>query len=440
MEDPRRSEGNNNELDALNRGDISALTALPKADARRPLAYLGANARSARWNRVLQAFLPALVVAVVLLAGSAAYYVRWGFNTARWHGAAHGVPLFLAFNDIGRVFASKIGDQAEAVAHIGYDGQFFYYMARDPRIITVCAHHFNRCPVDASPLREERIVYPMVARVVALSNPAWIHVSLFAVDFAAILVTVVVVGLLCAETGASRWLAVAAGMFCGEMLGLLRDLADPFAAMWFVLAIYFMRKDRPYLFAVCAAATMLSREQMVLIMPFLWLPWLMRRRWRTAILTGIVAFAPFAAWQVTLRLIFGQWGLTASTQTTHGIGIPFHALWEYRNGPEFLVTVAFVAVPLLFTMVVAASWLRKYGIRALLSEPLPLVALIYCVLLTLTAYAEWEGMWNSARLVTPAALVGLILVSQLNRKLRWSYSAMLALTALAPLLMLPKLF
>jgi hypothetical protein len=388
---------------------------------------------------VVRMILPVLAVAWVLMLAAGVYYVRWGFaRGASWQGRPARVPIFLAFNDIGRFFSVHGGDPSLAVAVYGYDGQFFYYMARDPGVILKCAQ--EPCPIDASPLREERILYPMAARVLALGNPQWIHATLFLLNFAAILVTVVIVAKLCIDAGASPWLGAAVGIFCGEMLGLLRDLADPFAAMWFALAIYFLRKDRPYWCAVMVAAAMLAREQMVLILPLLWLPWLARHRWRTVVATGIIAFAPFAAWQVTLRLIFGKWGLSASTQTTHGIGFPFHGLWEYRHGPEFGVTVAFVALPLLFTIVVALAWLWRFGLRALLSDPIPLMALLYCVLLTLTAYAEWEGMWNSARLVTPAVIMGVVIVSRLWRPFRWTYPALLAVTAVAPLVMLPKLF
>ena len=384
--------------------------------------------------------MPALVVAAVLILGATVYYVRWGFGDAQWHGRRQAVPVWIAFNDIGRIMSSRIGDAADAVPVSGYDGQFYYYLARDPSIMVVCAHSRARCPIDANPLREERVLYPLTARVVALNNPDWLHVTLVLVNFAAILVTVLLVGQLCVEAGASRWLGMAVGIFCGELLGLLRDLADPYAAMWVVLAVYLLRKNRPLWGAAAVGAALLTREQLVLVLPLLALPLIAERRWRTLALAALIALTPFVAWQIALYAIFGRWGIKASLATTHGVTYPFRGLWQYHNGPEFGVEIAFVAVPLLFTIVLSLAWLRRHGVRALLTDPVPLVALVYSLLLTLTAYSEWAGMFNSARLVTPAAGLSLLTACEFAPRLRRSYAAVLGITALAPLLMLPALY
>lgn len=389
---------------------------------------------------LLRPALPTLAVAIMLLLGAGVYYVRWGFSDAQWHGRQQAVPVWLAFNDIGRIMSRKIGDTADAVPASGYDGQFYYYIARDPGIMEVCAHSRAACPIDANPLREERIFYPLTARVVALNNPDWLHVSLVLVNLAAILITVLLVGQLCVEAGASRWLGATVGIFCGELLGLLRDLADPYGVMWVVLAVYLLRKNRPLWCAAAAGAAMLTREQFILVLPLLALPWIAQRRWRTLALAGLIAFAPFVAWQITLYIIFGRWGIKGSFATTHGVTYPFHGLWEYRTGPEFGVSVAFVAVPLLFTILLSLVWLCRHGVRAVLADPVPLVALVYSVLLTLTGYSEWAGMFNSARLVTPTIALGVLVACRLAPRLRWSYAAVLGVTALAPLLMLPALY
>lgn len=415
----------------------TSAAALPRHQSR---SWALSSVRTLPWIGALRLVQPALVVAVALLAGAAVYYVRWGFNDIQWHGRRQAVPIWLAFNDIGTIMSSRIGDTAEAVPFSGYDGQFYYYIARDPGIMAVCAHSQKHCPIDANPLREERILYPMTARVAALGNPAWLHVSLFLVNFAAILITVVLLAMLCVEAGASRWLAAAAGLFCGELLGLVRDLTDPYGAMWVVLAVYFLRKNRPLWCAAAAGAAILTREQFVLVLPLLALPWIAQRRWRTVALAALIGLGPFVAWQLTLFRIFHRWAVKSSFATTHGVTYPFHGLWEYHTGPEFGLTVAFVALPLLLTIILSLIWLRRNGARALLADPVPLFVLVYAVLLTLTGYSEWAGMFNAARLMTPAAALGLLVACRLAPRLRWSYAAALSVTALAPLLMFPALF
>ena len=394
------------------------------------------------WLRAaVRSIAPALVVALGLMALATVYYVRFGFTQRPWGG--HGpsaVPVWLAFNDIGQVFAARVGDAVDAVPLSGYDGQFYYFIARDPGAIFTCAKSLTHCPIDASPLREERILYPMTAHLLTGGHPRALHVALFLIDFASILLTVLLVGKLCVAAGASRWLGAAAGLFLGEVQGLVRDLADPYAVLWTVLAVYLLRKNRPLFTGLAVAAAVLTREQLVLVLPLLGLPWLAQRRWRDAALFFIPALVPFIAWQVALRVIFGQWGFAGSVATTRGLRWPFLGLWQYRNGPEFALTVAFVAVPLVAAAALAVLWTRRHGIRALLTDPVPLVVLLYAVLASLTAYAEWEGTWSSSRLVAPIAVLGVVIAAGLAPRLRWAYGGLLAMTALATFLIVPVLY
>src|SRR5579859_237697 len=113
--------------------DERARTELPEHSRRSPI-------RAITFTSALRLILPALVVAAVLILGATVYYVRWGFGDAQWHGRRQAVPVWIAFNDIGRIMSSRIGDAADAVPVSGYDGQFYYYLARDPSIMVVCAH------------------------------------------------------------------------------------------------------------------------------------------------------------------------------------------------------------------------------------------------------------------------------------------------------------
>ena len=75
------------------------------------------------------------------------------------------------------------------VSEIGYDGQFFYYLALDP----INARWY----MDVSTYRYTRILYPMLARVLALGRPDLIPVTLFLIN----------------------WLAIAGGSFRSATLG-----------------------------------------------------------------------------------------------------------------------------------------------------------------------------------------------------------------------------
>jgi hypothetical protein len=401
---------------------------------------------------------PVAVVALVLIFSAWVYYVRVDFAHRPWgighHAAA--VPVWLAFNDLGSTWAVRVGDQADGVAISGYDGQYYFYLAQDPGIMSACAHGHLHCPIDASPLREQRILYPMTARLLTLGNPQELHIALFVIDFAAILLTALLLGQLCVAAGASRWLGAAAAIYFGELQGLVRDLADPYAVFWVVLAVYFLRKDRPLWCAAAVAAALLTREQLVLALPLLVLPLLARRRWGTAALFLGIALGPFVAWQTILRAIFGYWGLQGSFATTDGVHPPFAGLWAQRFTSEFGDMIAFVAVPLVAAAIVAIAWMRRHVMSSLAHEPhgrrlralwtrlagdpVPLVILVSAVLATLTAAHEWEGTWASARLVAPFVVLAVVVACEVAAPLRRSYVALVAATAFATLLIPPLLY
>lgn len=380
-------------------------------------------------------------VALVLVLTAWVYYVRWGFDHRPWgdRQQASPAPIWLAFNDLGHLFAVRAGDQADAVAIIGYDGQFYYYMAKDPGVLLTCASGPEHCPIDASLLRAERIFYPMTARLLALGNPTALHFVLFAINFASIVITAVVVGWLCVEAGAPRWLGAAAAVYIGQLQGLLLDLADPYAVMWTVLAVASLRKRRPLLCAAAIAAAALTREQLVFVLPLLVLPWVAQRQWRTVLLFLVVALGPFVAWQATLRAIFGHWGLEGSFATTHGVHLPFSGLWAQRSGLEFGDMVIFVAVPLVCAGIVALAWIRRHGVRALLVDPVPLVVLVNVALATVTDAHEWEGTGGSARLVASGIALGVVVACDIAPWLRRSYATVVGATALAIFVLPPLL-
>jgi hypothetical protein len=396
-------------------------------------------------RRLLEYGGPLLVVAMVLVLLAVVYYVRWGFANHIWgmHTYPSPTPVWLAFNDLGQVWSAPISEQAQSVALTGYDGQFYFYMAQNPGVISACERGAYHCPIDANPEREQRILYPMTARLLTLGSGNLLHPALFFIDFIAILITVFLVARLCLEAGASRWLSVAAGLFAGEAMALLRDLAEPYAIMWTVLAVYLLRRNRPLWCALAVAAAVLTREQLVLVLPLLVVPLLAERRFRTAGFFLFIALGPFLAWQLILHALFGRWGLAGSFADNRGLRLPFQALLAHHTSPEFGTTVAFAALPLIVSMIVALIWIRRRGLPALLTDPVPLIVLIYGFLATLSSYSQWGDIWASTRIVAPLAVLGLVVAvtpGGLRPRERIVYALFLGATALVLFVAPPVLY
>jgi hypothetical protein len=389
---------------------------------------------------------PILAVAVVMLLLARAYYDNQRYLAKLGPGALAG------FADIGTISGSQLGLDSLVMDHnpTGFDGQFFYFIALDPSQPVICSAHPRppRCALDQAfgIVRAERVLYPYTAALLTLGHTDWVPLTLLLVNFAAILVTVWLVGRMCVAAGASPWLGAAAGLYCGEMQGFLRDLADPFAVLWVVLAVYLLRRERYLGSALAVAAALLTREQLVLTVPLLFLPLAILGRWRTLAQCALIALLPFAAWQTVLRLLWGQWPL--SSGDTQGAGVadgilplPFHGLFEKSANPQFAMILAFVVVPLLLAC--GASLLalglaqQRSGWRAMLADPVPLLVLLYAVLLSLTSWILWQDMWTPSRLAALPVVLGVLVVAGLPRpQLRTSYATLMAFSGFVPLMLL----
>lgn len=261
---------------------------------------------------------------------------------------------------------------------------------------------------------------------------------MLAINLLAILVTTIVVGQLAVEAGASRWLGAAAGLYCGEMLGFLRDLSDPYSVMWVVVAVYLLSHQRYRTGALAIAAALLTREALIVYLPFLLLPLLVQRRWLLLAQTVILGFAPFVVWQLVLKVLYGPWALIAGdSQMAKIVPIPFSGLWHQRHTQDFMLMVMFVAVPMVFAFWIALRALWQRGPLSVLADPLPLMVIVYLALLSITYWFNWGDFWAPTRLAAPAVVLAVVIVSQVRApSLRTGYSTLLAFSALAPLVVL----
>jgi hypothetical protein len=361
---------------------------------------------------------PVLVVAVVLLLLARAEYVKQHFHS------------LTGFVDVSAKYGAVAGVASQAITPLGYDGQFYYYIARDPGVLAACAHNAPSCPLDSlREVRSERILYPLAARLLALGQTGALPFTLLLINVLAIVITTLLVSLLCMAEGASRWLGAAAGLFCGEMLAFLRDLADPFGVMWVVVAIYFLRKDRPQVAALAVAAALLTREQLIFYVPLLAIPLAAQRRWRELAISGAIALGPFIAWQVVLRALYGSWPLLSDSGAAALVPIPFGGLWQDRTSGDFWLVVGAVAVPMVTAVAVAvvATWRR--GLASLLRDPVPLMVVVYCGLLSLTYWFNWNDIYGPARLAAPGIVLAVLVAPAAPRLLRATYGWLLVATS-----------
>jgi hypothetical protein len=384
--------------------------------------------------------LPVTTVALMLIAMAYSYYVLQGYNTKSGYAAV------AAFADIGTISGHHLGLDPLVMNNnpVGFDGQFYYFITLDPSQPWICPSHPPRCALDLAfgEVRAERLLYPYTAWLFTLGRAQLVPYALLAVNFIAILLTAWLVGRMAVEAGASRWLGAAAGLYCGQILAFLRDLADPFAVMWVVIAVYFLRKERYLLSAAAVAAALLTREQLILTLPLLALPLLAQRRWRLLAASAVVALGPFVLLQVVLRVLWGKWALLSGDTAGAGVAggiipIPFYGLWTERHRYDFGLIVAYMVIPLVLAVLVSLASVRQRGWRSLLSDPVPALVVVYTVLLSLTSWILWQDAWTPGRLADLAVVLGVIVAARARLPaLRVSYATLLAISSLAPLMLI----
>jgi hypothetical protein len=212
---------------------------------------------------------------------------------------------------------------------IGYDGQFCYYIALDP----VNARYY----VDDPAYRYTRIVYPMLARLLALGDPNLIPLSLLLINWLALAGGTWVIAAWLSRRGISPWISLVYGFFPGLFFALDHDLTEPLAYAGVALAIYlfdFGGRRALIMSAVTFALAILTRELAVIFALAYGLSLLEPGRMLTALgwserSTGdyrkefgarawkalsflSVAFVPFIVYKLFLRAWLGSVGVPAA--------------------------------------------------------------------------------------------------------------------------------
>lgn len=210
----------------------------------------------------------------------------------------------------------------------GYDGQFYYAIARNPWRI-----HDGEL-IDNPAARHQRIFYPALCW---LCSGGHARVLLWIMP----LVNLLAVGGLAALGawfavchGRSAWWGMALPVSLNAGLPALHNLTDPVAtlALAALLAAWMVRGPA-WLLALCATAALLGREQNLVVVGILALAGLYRRR-GPAVVALSASVLLWAAWVVALRVGYGAWPFLAGAGNFDAplAGICFR--WAHPGGND----------------------------------------------------------------------------------------------------------
>jgi hypothetical protein len=375
------------------------------------------------------------VAAVVLL-----FYGAWlAVQVPRSHDGRDFILL-------GRTFAQRhVAGSAIRVGppylnEFGYDGQFYYYIALDP----VHARFY----IDDPSYRYTRILYPIMARLLAFGRPALVPYTLIAVNWLALGFGTLLLAAWLRRRACSPWFALLFGLYPGLLVSLQRDLTEPLSYALVALAIYLLDVGGRWRIVWAGssfALAALTREVSAVFAVVYGLaelvggsratPWYARlvRNWRRAVLLLALALMPLTLYKVFLRHWLGSAGVPSTVQP---VLVPFQGLVSPWAGIGTTVEqLVEVILPALICLAVACRtlWIRSWGaeVWALLAN-----VVLFVVLLNATSYGAIEASGRIAASVVLAALLCLPRFDRVVGNRRWLWASGLLWLSLLPFTLL----
>lgn len=111
----------------------------------------------------------------------------------------------------------------------GYDGMYYYFIAVDP----VNARYY----LDSPPYRYTRIVYPLLARIVARGQASAIPYAMVFINVVAMSMCSLLLAICLRRRKLSPWWALVFGLYAGLFLAVTRDLTEPLAYAFVLVGI-----------------------------------------------------------------------------------------------------------------------------------------------------------------------------------------------------------
>jgi hypothetical protein len=303
-------------------------------------------------------------------------------------------------------------------ARLGYDGQFYLFMALDP----LNARYY----LDAPAYRFQRPLYPAVSRLIAGGDPSLVPYAMLLVNLLAAGVGTAAVALILAKRGHSPWLALLYGLAPGMTLGVHRDLTEPLAFALLVVGVWWLARDgpQPYIPAGVLFGLAGLTRQPSLAFPAVYAlaqartDWHRERaKWAPAASILLLGVLPYVAWVLFIKAWLGAWPNTGAPSF---IGpIPFDYLfdqpWALARQPEEMIGVV---LPTLLWLGVIIAMRRRMTAALACALVCAIVFVIFA-----TEFSGFPGAGRGMLSVSVPMLLALPEVMTAGRRVRIAYLA-----------------
>jgi len=307
---------------------------------------------------------------------------------------------------------------------MGYDGQFYYWVARDPFAVSTIAEKIDYT------VRYSRIGYPLAGYLASLGNPERLPYILVFINVFALAVAAWALGRVFMHYGQCGLWGILVGVIPGVVFSLGRDLVEPLALCGIAFGILQYVRGRFWWSAVWFSLAVLTKETVFLGLLALAIFEIVRRR--RLVLTSIIPVVAYLVWKIIVVWLFQGYGLRHVLFSDLS-PVPFSdALTYYAqifpplhfDAAELLTTVYLPVLFLGMVILSVAVWRSR-------RQPLAWFSLGLALLVPFYSDHIWVEPFAYVR-VSSEFWMGLIMLSALiSARSRWLVgSGLLALSCL----------
>ena len=308
----------------------------------------------------------------------------------------------IGFVNIGTRFS--LGDPAGTT---GYDGQFAYFIAR----YGAQAEPF----MDGPSLRFQRILYPTAARALAFGSPALIPWTLIGINVLAHSAGAGLIAYLLRKDGGLPWIALAYGLWMGQLLAVRLDLHEPLCMALGLGAAAAYRAERMRLAIALLVLATFTKELGLIFAGGLALHATLTGRIRWAVLLAGAPVFGFLVWWGIMRLWFGTLPTIYPAAKLHWIPLQGMFAELEESLLEFVMLVIWLGLPAVIVFALSAtSLLRSLRLRQTPHYSAPL-AVAGAGFVLLMPDVSWVDPVAAYRVAVPLVASGLLFLGLHHR-------------------------
>jgi hypothetical protein len=322
----------------------------------------------------------------------------------------HGDPK--VFVTLGECFSQCTGQDGThcKAGTEGYDGQFAYYVARDPAGSRAC--------LDAPAYRMQRILLPALGRLLSLGRTTLIPWAFLAINLIALVGSTALLESLLAAERVSRWYALTYGLFAGVFMAVRLSTTEALAYGLVIAAVWFGQRNQLGPAAIMLALACLAKETAGVFVAGYLLYLALHRRWRDAIRMALVVGLPFAAWQIVLYAWLGEFGVgSGGAKATAFEIIPFYGVLKIATEGSlaaFLVLGMLLVIPAAVLPSLWGLWRTVRDLRDHTWEPDTCLLLVNAALMPFVPFSTYREFLGLLRFM-PGLVLMVVLYAAHNR-------------------------